>query len=162
MKMDLLVKERLCIPFMSSFHIYILRKKEVDTYSADPGRMLMEEMCELEREQKEANIRRILTVWFLPTQAFYTIMCHQGKEASFSVHFLSHVHCKKNFFFFPISWKGHRKHQEGQEVGIWEELRAGWLSTPINKLRHARNACLHNTSWPLLVSTRVWFWGRNK
>lgn len=62
MKVDLLVKERLCIPFMSSFHIYILRKKEVDTYSADPGRMLMEEMCELEREQKEANIRRILTV----------------------------------------------------------------------------------------------------
>lgn len=50
--------------FMSRFHnsIYIFKKKVVDTYSADPGRMLMEEICELEREEKEANIRRILTV----------------------------------------------------------------------------------------------------
>lgn len=35
----------------------------------------------------------------LPTQALYTITCHQGKGVSFSVHFLSHVHCKKNMFF---------------------------------------------------------------
>lgn len=65
MKLDLLVKERLCMLFMSRFHnsIYIFfKKKVVDTYSADPGRMLMEEICELEREEKEANIRRILTV----------------------------------------------------------------------------------------------------
>lgn len=56
MNMDLLVKKRLCMLFMSRFHnsayIYIfLRKKVVDTYSADPGRMLMEEMCELERRK---------------------------------------------------------------------------------------------------------------
>lgn len=45
----------------------------------------------------------------LPTQALYTITCHQGKVVSFSVHFLSHVHCKKKHVFlisFPAKVTG--------------------------------------------------------
>lgn len=57
------------------------------------------------------------------------------------------------------------KGQEGQEVGIWEEMGAGWLGSPINKFGHAGNTRLHNTSClPLInvVSARVRFRGRNK
>lgn len=40
--------------------IELFSKKVVDTYAADPGSMLMEEMCELEREETEGNIRMII------------------------------------------------------------------------------------------------------
>lgn len=110
-------------------------------------------MCELEREETEGNIRMIILTMIAS-------LCHRRKDVSLSVHFTSHVHCRKTWFF--ISCKGHRKLQECQEAGIGEELGAGGLCSPINKFRHAMNACLHNTSCMLLVSTRVRFWERNK
>ncbi len=48
--------------------------KEVDTYVADPGRMLMEEMCELERKETEGNIRMIILTMIFPTQHPYTLI----------------------------------------------------------------------------------------
>lgn len=95
----------------------VLKKEKADTYAADPGRMLMEEMCELEREETEGNIRMTNCMSF-PTQHPYiiTLMCHQGK-----MYHLAYISCvtytvKKTWFF--ISCKGHRKCQECQEAGI--------------------------------------------
>lgn len=60
----------------------------MDTYVADPGRMLMEEMCELERKETEGNIRMIILTMIFPTQHPYIIIavCAIGDKTSHLVY----------------------------------------------------------------------------